>query len=126
MEAPVSNCWSCSSNRSPRWDAVERLARNTPLAHHVRNARKWIESDADYGIVWVPLAAAQIPLSRFTPDQVDTLVEYGKLRPHRGAIRSFAKGWALPQPAKKRLRPIFEPFVNNTLVIAIYCGNLYV
>ena len=98
------------------WDNVEALASHTPLQEHAKLARKWVESDADYGIDWAPLAAAQVPLSRYTPDQVDILLDFGKLVPHTGAIRSFAKGWPQPQAAKRRLRPIFEPFVNGTLV----------
>ena len=46
---------------------------------------------------------------------VRTLIEFSKLQPHSGPIRSFVKAWPQPQPAKRRLRPIFEPFLNASL-----------
>lgn len=98
-----------------RWATVEQLARGTPLEHHLRLARGWIENDTNYGIDWAPLATSQVPLSRYSPDQIETLAAFNKIIPHTGPIRSFAKGWPAPQIHKQRLRPIFEPFINATL-----------
>jgi hypothetical protein len=97
------------------WDVLQRFAADSPLERRVRLARSWLTSPTDYGVDWAPLAPAHIPLSRFTPEQVQTMVEYGKLQPHTGPILSFVKGWPLPQYAKRRLRPIFEPFINGSL-----------
>jgi hypothetical protein len=98
------------------WDAVERLAADdAELLAQVRLSRTWVESDAHYKIDWAPLSPGQIPLSRFTPEEVDIMVEYGKLVPHEGPIRSFVTGWLIPQAAKRRRRIIIEPFINRTL-----------
>lgn len=91
-----------------------------PASQELRDAQRralhWLNSDEHYGIDWAPLAPTQVPLSKLSPEEVATLREFGKLTPHQGPIRSFAKCWLLPQPSKRVRRPIMEPFINDTML----------
>ena len=50
-----------------------------------------------------PLTKSQVPVSKFTSDQWLRFLEVGKSRPLRShEIRSGARGFAVPQPAKRR------------------------
>ena len=62
------------------------------------------------------LVAPQVPYSRFTPKQFETMLRAGKLCPMEEGqpIRCAAKGFP-EQQQKHRLRPVFEP-LNNLVV----------
>ena len=96
------------------WDALERMTRTADLRDAVAAARSWIRSPKHYGVTWEPLIPEQIPFARFTTAQVETMVAFGKLKglPNDAVIHSGAKGHAVPQIAKKRFRPVFEPLYN--------------
>jgi hypothetical protein len=96
---------------------VAGMASDGALKGAQLNALHWLQSDENYGIDWAPLAPTQVPLSKLTPDEVATLLDFGKLRRHSGPIRSFAKCWLLPQPSKRVRRPIMEPFINDTMLL---------
>lgn len=105
----------------------------------VTNAREWLESAQHYGVTWSELSEAQIPTSRFTSDQIATMLNAGKLLPMvrqpapgqfavlrkdgSGAwapvkvtgVKCAARGFAVPQPEKRRKRPVFEPSNNDRI-----------
>jgi hypothetical protein len=43
------------------------------------------------------------------------MLEARKIEPLRGVINGIVKGFTVPQHAKRRLRPIFEPLLNDSL-----------
>jgi len=96
------------------WSAVQELAVGTPLANAVGQAKTWVTSTERYGIDWAPLAPHGVPVSRFSPADVDVMVSFGKLVLFAGTILSFVRGFPLVQENKQNRRPIFEPFVNQT------------
>ena len=81
-----------------------------------------LQSAGCYGIADRPLlTASQVPVSKFTHEQWTRFLEVGKIRPLGGQqIRSGVHGFAVPQPAKRRWRPVFEtlynPFFQQSLV----------
>lgn len=81
-----------------------------------------LQSAGCYGIADRPLlTASQVPVSKFTHEQWTRFLEVGKIRPLGGQeIRSGVRGFAVPQPAKRRWRPVFEtlynPFFQQSLV----------
>lgn len=114
----MTNGWPLHVKRvgTVDWNKVEQMARTTPkLLAAVQRAREWLEHDRFYGIEWAPLAPAQVPLSKLSNEDVDKLLEYGKLEPHDGIIRSFAVCWTVPQVRKENRRPIAWPYVNLTM-----------
>lgn len=101
------------------WPTLEEMAASTPIRHHLLAAKAFIDSSEKYGVDWAPVAKKTIPLTKFSPPQLRLLEEYGKIVrfPDDEPIRSFAVGWTVPEEAKKRHRPIIEPYLNCSLNI---------
>lgn len=97
------------------WHAIATMGADTPFAENLRLAQTWCESSKHYGSRTHPLRADQLPPSRWTPEQIATLMQFGKLEEFDGPIFGYVLGFALPQENKRRLRPIFEPGNNKTL-----------
>ena len=99
------------------FDLLVGMVTHADLRDAVRAAQQWVTTDKHYGIDWPPLVPEQIPFSRFTDAQIVTMLEHGKLvpLPENTAIRCAVKGFATPQYAKERLRPVFEP-LNNAAI----------
>ena len=79
-------------------------------------ARRWL-TDATLLNETEPIDRQRVPTSAFTHEQVKRMLEAGKLRPlgEDEPIFGFAKGFTVPEHAKQRLRPIFEPFANGLI-----------
>lgn len=93
------------------WRATQRLAAATPLRDMVRDAEVWCTSAQWYGPA---VTQAKVPVAAFTADQVRQLLEADKVRPHVGPILGYVKAFTVAQHAKKRLRIIAEPYLNQT------------
>ena len=97
------------------WHEVLSMAKGTPLAEKVRDARVWSTTSKWYGVQWGPLFPSQVPTAKFTKAQIETLVDTGKIKElGNRPIRAYVKGFTHPEPDKKRYRPIFEPIINAT------------
>ncbi|MDP3761987.1 MAG: hypothetical protein Q8R01_15880, partial [Ramlibacter sp.] len=98
-----------------RWPVILGWARGTPLEDAADRAHRWCTTADFFLPLRQPLITERLPYARIAPHHIATLLDCGKLQPHRGAIDGFVKGWLLEQPAKRRLRPIFEPDLNGRL-----------
>ncbi|MDP3759317.1 MAG: hypothetical protein Q8R01_02220, partial [Ramlibacter sp.] len=96
------------------WAPILQLARGTALEADVARAREWCVSPRFLGASPGPVDEHRIPFARLSAAHVRTLLAAGKLQPHFGPVAGWSSGWLLPQPAKMRLRPIFEPSSNRT------------
>ena len=83
----------------------------------VTKAREWVTSSENYGVDWPEMVAKQIPLAKFSKEQVKEMFDRGKLKVHRETtkIRSGCKGFPVAEEEKRRLRPIFEPLLNKSI-----------
>ena len=95
------------------WQALQRMAKNTPLRNAVAKAQSWCTSDRWYGPTR-SVEPCQIPYAAFTGDQIRELIRADKIRPHHGPVKGFVKAFTVAQHAKKRLRVIAEPVINQT------------
>ena len=80
-------------------------------------AARLLHSTECYGLEGRPvLTKLQVPVSAFNNDQWRTFLEVGKITPVAPgrAIRSAVRGFAVPQPNKRRWRPVFETLYNPT------------
>lgn len=96
------------------WQRVRPLAINTPLIDDLDEAINWCSNADRYNVTWAPWDTRSIPYAKFNSEQLDVLIDAGKLMPYDGPAHSFTSGFLLPQPSKSRLRPIFEPYVNRS------------
>jgi hypothetical protein len=83
------------------------------LAKEVLRAQQWCVSDDLYGPKY-GRDPRHVPAASFTTEQIKKLLEADKIRPFRGEVKGFVKAFTLPQHAKKRLRVIAEPVINDT------------
>ena len=97
--------------------AIASQVRDPELRDAVAKAIRWLTSAETYGIDWAPQTFAQIPVSTFTKEQVQAMSDCGKIvaAPPHALVRCAAKGFTVPEPAKQRHRPIFEP-ANNSVI----------
>jgi hypothetical protein len=95
-------------------DALQRLAADSSHGALLPNAFAWYRSPTYYGPPRT-VDPRSIPYARFTEDQARALLAADKISPHIGPIRGFCKGFVVPQHAKRRLRPVFEPIINDTM-----------
>jgi len=96
------------------WQAVQSMALGTPLQQAVEKARSWCTSEQWYGPP-LNVEPRKIPSAGFTADQVRQLLRADKIRPHHGPVRGFVKAFTVAQHAKRRLRVIAEPAMNQTV-----------
>ena len=103
--------------------AVRAGVQSPTLAAEFDRATHLLHSTECYGLGGRPgLTKSQVPVSGFTEAQWLTFLEVGKITPlgARGPIRSAVRGFAVPQPNKRRWRPVFEtlynPFFDQSLV----------
>lgn len=103
--------------------AVRAGIRSPALAAEFDRATHLLHSTECYGLDERPgLTKSQVPVSGFTEAQWLTFLDVGKITPlgPRGPIRSAVRGFAVPQPNKRRWRPVFEtlynPFFDQSLV----------
>ena len=99
------------------WGAISKMTFDKDIHAMLADAKEFVTSDRKYGIDWAPLAPSQVPFAKYRPDQITKLIEFQKIEPVEGDIRSFANGWPIPQPSKvpPSQRPIFEPYVNAVM-----------
>ena len=98
-----------------KWHVVASMAKDTPLASKVKQAREWSTTNKWYGVQWGPLFPSQVPKANFTKAQIETLLDTGKIKElGNRPILAYVKGFTHPEPDKKRHRPIFEPLINGT------------
>jgi hypothetical protein len=95
------------------WDQVEAMAADSPLANETAVARRWCSSDQLYGPKY-GRDPRHVPAASFTPEQIQRLLDAQKIAPFRGEVKGFVKAFTLAQHAKKRLRIIAEPIINET------------
>lgn len=98
-------------------DGISSQVECTELRNYMQECVKWISSSQHYGITWDELIEQQVPVSRFTDEQILRMLEYDKLAPltDGASLRCGVKGFTVPQPAKQRHRPVFEP-LNNSVI----------
>jgi hypothetical protein len=96
-----------------KWDEVERLAEGSPLAQQLVRAKQWCNTDELYGPRY-GRDPKHVPAASFTAEQIKRMLQANKIRPFRGEVKGFVKAFTLPQHAKKRLRIIAEPAINET------------
>ena len=102
------------------WEALLRIAPESCVAM-LTHARRWVSDPTLYGTPKTSYAATKL-----TDSQLQTLVDVGKLEPlAAGDARAFCSGWLLPQFNKRRLRPIFEPSINKTLLSNELLAQVY-
>ena len=96
------------------WDAITGMTHDEQLSAALNES--WLTSSKHYGVTWPEMVAEQVPYSRFTNEQITKMLEGGKLKPlDDKPIKCAVKGFAIPQPTKKRLRPVFEPMNNDRI-----------
>lgn len=95
------------------WHAAREMAHGTILHEQVERAHQLCTTTQFFGPTAQGVDPRKIPYTRMTPQQIELLIDGSKLVPFVGQIHNFAKGWMLPQPVKKRWRPIFEPEDNK-------------
>eukprot|EP00760_Papus_ankaliazontas_P005764 PhM_4_TR1275/c0_g1_i10/m.84717 len=96
------------------FDALLDITQDAEVLNDLMKARQWMNGDHHYGISQMPLLAkAQIPLSRFTSEQMRILLETNKIVPWKDPIKSAVKGFTVFQENKNRDRPVFETLFNN-------------
>jgi hypothetical protein len=95
--------------------AVADLIESADLRTVFRRATQLLHSTECYGLADRPaLTKSQVPVSKFTDDQWARFLEVGKVAPLAPLqdIRSAVRGFAVPQPNKRRWRPVFETLYN--------------
>lgn len=128
---PPSNAALGLSTRDahPEWDlhakrvrlldleGIAEQVQATDLKQYMQACVEWTTTDTHYGITWDHHVAKQVPTSNFTPAQFATLLEFDKIAPLDASspIRCGVKGFTVPQPAKQRHRPVFEPLNNQVI-----------
>jgi hypothetical protein len=99
------------------WDEVFALAKavGCSFVESLQCAHAWVSSARFYGSD----VARHSPsiMTRLRVGDLETLRDAGKIEPCLQPL-NFCSAWLLPQPSKKRFRPIFEPFLNSTLSMA--------
>jgi hypothetical protein len=96
-----------------KWEQIRRLARGSPLEDKIVTAQEWCESDRLYGPQY-GRDPRHVPAASFTQEQLRAMLDADKIQPFRGEVKGFVKAFTLPQHAKKRLRIIAEPIINQT------------
>ena len=109
---------------SVNWKAIQNMAAGTVLQDEVQKAGEWCNGTTGYGPSF-PVVTERIALARFTEDQVRELLTAGKITPYCGPILGAVNAFLVPEPSKKRLRPIFEPWMNRTLDRVKLCDLQY-
>lgn len=102
------------------WNAIMRIA---PTSCHpmLDQARRWVSDPALYGTPKTSYAS-----TRLSEAQLQILIDAGKLDPiPRCEAKAYCSGWLLPQERKRRLRPIFEPSINRTLLSGELLAQAY-
>ncbi len=123
-------------------EALQHSVQSHDLKEALNKALSFVQSPKNYGINWPPLSPSEVTASSFTPEQVVTMLEGGKLRPLAQStaptlsttgllsvtindllplpadtpIRCAAKGFTVVQEAKQRLRPVLE-CANNSCIL---------
>jgi hypothetical protein len=89
------------------------------LREAVHKAVSFLNSSENYGLrsFGDEIPADQLPFSHFNPQEMAELLRVGKVKPlpPGATIRCGCAGFKVKQPAKRRLRPVFEPSNNNRI-----------
>ena len=97
-----------------QWERlVSRLGTAPERREKLDAAAEWLLSDQHYGPARV-FAQHELPNCRFAPSDMAAFLAVDKAEAHVGPIRGYVKGFLVPQPAKRRRRPVFEPIANDT------------
>jgi len=96
------------------WDAVIAMAKGTAMQEVVDEAWSWVH-DATRLCAVSECNRDRIPAATFTSQQTQLLIDSGKIRPlgQDEPVLGWVNGFTVPQHDKRRLRPIFEPFLNR-------------
>jgi hypothetical protein len=97
-------------------DAVEELEGGHKSLEEFRRARGWLDDPRRYDDVPV-LSAKGAPATRMKDEWIDQLVEGGVVVPiKRSEVRGWTKMFVVPEPAKRRFRPIKHTYVANEVI----------
>jgi hypothetical protein len=115
------------------------LVEATDLKEALQRGLAFLDDERLLGATWAPLAPKQLPKTTFTVDDWQKMHAAHKVIPLRVAvngmdvipiteqgagtpfaIRSACRGHRVPQPKKKRWRPVFEPLTNKTADVSAY------
>lgn len=116
-------------------EKIPKLIKSSELREQVQKGLNFLKDPTLLGATWTPLMPAQLPKTSFTAEHWKTMFDGGKCLPLRVSddkrqvcfvnpdgssgkpfdIRSACKGFPTPQPAKQRLRPVFEPLHNASI-----------
>ena len=113
---PVSNI---------HWNSLrDMVARQTGSAHlHERLllAERFCSDTKLYDATGLArtFTTKELPYSSFCESHLRTLIQCGKIVAFSGVIRGYVKGFVVPQYDKKRLRPVFEPSLNDAVKQAV-------
>jgi hypothetical protein len=122
--APDGEPYAFHVKRVPtiRWTEVHRMALESgddEVVEFLRLAHQWVtdpalispSSDGTLG-----RQPTSFPLTRFSAEQVKMLVEFGKAEEiHPQDAKGHTSGFCVHQHAKRRDRPVAEPFANQVV-----------
>ena len=114
-----SDSWPLHAKETGRVD-VQTLAMDVTdedLRNHTLECLKWTGSRENLKITWPSLVSCQIPYAKFSPADINKMLEMDKIRPfgRNRAISAGVTGFTVVEEAKKRRRPIFVPNVNEVI-----------
>lgn len=112
--------------KSPEWgfhvknvgtiDTVRlmELAEGTDLEERARESLRYLWDPTKYPEM-PEKDPRRMPRMKFNTEQVEMMIDAGKLVPWYGVAYGHVNGWPHPEPAKCRDRPIMEPTLNDFL-----------
>ena len=72
------------------------------LAGQLELARRWLDDEQLYNVTWAPLSAAQVPVMRFSLEEVQQMVHFGTASSHLSMGRSVRRVLALDTWKKRK------------------------